>query len=288
MSKKIHLLVIILAFFVAVVIVYTTYLQTEVPDTTHPAFHKTQNTNQPSINDCYSYENLPDNNEPIVIEGFLTKHGWAKDKYSYCAAGSDYFLLTTINNRKYPISYSKDLEAFKNKVVDIKGKLKVFHKGCAPCDGPAQCMETGCKNIEVEEINSAQKSTDQNFTIQDLQMTMPKTWQLDKQSDSTVFLQTDYQPYNVLLVLRVRNTSQQDAEDGFDFTKTPSAEIFKLACGGTLACNGAIIGDETYTFSWSIQTSQPVPKDLDSIWVPEHNVTQEDIWAILKTITKIN
>jgi hypothetical protein len=136
------------------------------------------------------------------------------------------------------------------------------------------------------------------LNIHDIKMTIPDKWSIDKRIENVenitgytrVYIKTDYQPYNVFLVVDVKKNNEYDIEwykgerRGGDYTKIKDGEIFKYFCAPGLACNGAIVNGDVYTFGWDIESDQSIPENLDGIWMPDHNVTQEDIWNILLSI----
>jgi len=136
----------------------------------------------------------------------------------------------------------------------------------------------------------SEKST--TFSIQGIQMTIPNDWNIDKQTESEIYIKTNYKPYDVFLVLNIEKNKEQNIEwykknrDGFDYTEVKNGEIFKIACGGG-TCNGAILNNDVYVFKWNIKSNQPAPKNLTGIWEPDNNISSNDIWNILQSI-KIN
>ena len=56
------------------------------------------------------------------------------------------------------------------------------------------------------------------------------------------------------------------------------------ACGGPMSCWIVNNGVLNYEFSWNVQGNEPPPANLDGIWSPTANFTNDDITAIMKSM----
>lgn len=135
----------------------------------------------------------------------------------------------------------------------------------------------------------------QEVTIADkIALDLPHGWTLIEQNEKYAIVQTDYKPYNVQLYMYY----EVGPEDGVEFVNTdrsgphyakiPDGEIFQSACGGNLGCFIAVIDQDTYKINFGIKSDQPAPENLNEIWIPQHNVSQEDLWKALRTIRKLS
>ncbi len=129
--------------------------------------------------------------------------------------------------------------------------------------------------------------------IDNFEIKLPNGWYfLEKGEYGDIYVRTDYKPYNIDLLINYNKNYKSDIEDykinrkGFDYTKINDGEIFKIACGGALSCNGAIVGNDLYTFGFGVRSDQKPPENLDGIWTPDHNITQEKIQNIMLSIKK--
>lgn len=121
----------------------------------------------------------------------------------------------------------------------------------------------------------------------------PKTWSDCKVDGQKISFRTDFEKYNVDLVAEVRETPKEISRGFMDSSVVQekinginNSIIYRIACGGGIACTALNIDDQKfYEINWDIVSSQPVPKNLDGIWVPDHSFTYDDIWTILRSIS---
>lgn len=125
-----------------------------------------------------------------------------------------------------------------------------------------------------------------------IELSYPSTWGDCTVDDSDFTFRTNYTPYDVDLSILVRKNNPKDngfkKNDGFIYEDIEGGRIFQDSCGGPLACNVVILGDDLYYLGWSIESSQKAPDNLDEIWVPDHNVDNVIIWNILRTVKEID
>ena len=121
----------------------------------------------------------------------------------------------------------------------------------------------------------------------------PKTWGDCKVDGQKISFHTDFQKYNVDLVADIREISKETADQSFiahniKQEKVPGAlnsTIYDVTCGGGIACTALNINDKKfYEINWDIVSNQPVPENLDGVWVPDYSFTYDDIWTILRSI----
>ncbi len=106
--------------------------------------------------------------ENLQVSGVLKKRAWAKSRESYCAGGSDYFVLeegetsTVLNSAWDPLyargtgkkSYEtmfKTFSKWENRAVAIEGTLVAIEKPIDP-DSTEQQADLYCTAIRVEKI----------------------------------------------------------------------------------------------------------------------------------------
>ncbi len=120
----------------------------------------------------------------------------------------------------------------------------------------------------------------------------PENWGDCKVDGQKISFRTDFKKYNVDLVAEIRETSKEMAQGFMDYSikqekinSIDNAIIYRGACGGGIACSILNVNDQKfYEINWTVKSSQPVPEDLDGVWVPEYSFTDDDIWTILKSI----
>lgn len=136
---------------------------------------------------------------------------------------------------------------------------------------------------EVNKVNNILK-------ISNIQMEFPEGWIVSSVTKNEAKILTDYPNYQVYLTLRLNvNDSTADSSYKSAGTKinTNYGEIFNVQGGGPKGWTGALINGNKYSFVWNIESNQPVPENLDGIWVPDSNVTSEVLLDITKTVKPI-
>jgi len=121
----------------------------------------------------------------------------------------------------------------------------------------------------------------------------PKTWGDCKVDGQKIYFRTDFKKYNVDLIAEVRETSKELAQGFMDYNikqekidGIKNSIVYRVACGGGIACTALNINDQKfYEINWDIKSNQPVPKNLDGIWVPDYSFTDDNIWTILRSIS---
>jgi len=139
--------------------------------------------------------------------------------------------------------------------------------------------------------------SDNKISFRHIEITLPVGWKVEKSkqinnSMTNYYIKTDYQPHTVYAGLDIKIITDSISKQSYSSFpiqfSVGDIKIFQEACGGAISCDGAIVGDEIYTFGWVVEDSSQVPPaNLDGIWSPEHNITREKIDSILKTIKKI-
>lgn len=134
-------------------------------------------------------------------------------------------------------------------------------------------------------INSVNK-----VTLSDIKLTIPSNWKIESNDGKSAKILTDYQPYKVELSINLENDilTKSNYESGFGNTKTKYGEAFKVAQGGGFNVTGIKINEKLYSFSWEITSNEPIPSNLDGIWTPKHNVSEEDMWDVTISAEPIN
>jgi len=166
--------------------------------------------------------------------------------------------------------------------------------GCNTCscdiNGNIACTEKACAATSSS-TKTATPSSQKVLKISDIQMTLPSGWTVTSVVKNTAKILTDYKKYKVSLILNL-DKDNAAAESAYrsksSVTKIQGGEVFNVAGGGSIGLTGALLNDKKYLFTWDIESNQPVPKDLDQVWVPDNNVTSEILMTITKSIKPIN
>lgn len=150
-------------------------------------------------------------------------------------------------------------------------------------------------NIQLQDEDVSVSQSGNLITIDDIQMELPDSWSFIRKDEyNSIYIRTDYKPYDVDLVIDYRKNPKlfkedyKDTRGGYDYTKIADGEIFKVPCGGALACTGAIIGNDIYEIGFLVESNQNPPENLGELWTPDNNITDDKIWDIMLSIQKIN
>jgi hypothetical protein len=168
----------------------------------------------------------------------------------------------------------------------------------------------GCKSVEKNNSNSiiqrsptssVQTATStpngdasvKKFTIQGFAMTVPDKYSVVKVENTKAWVKTDDKEYDVKLVLEVKKEDntffEKNANEPGENQRIKDGELFRVyGASGVLAWDGVVLPVGIYSLVWTVESNEPVPKDLDGVWSPETKVTSEDIWNIEKTIEVVS
>lgn len=160
--------------------------------------------------------------------------------------------------------------------------------GYSWCEAKQKCLRSW------EEI--CEETGDLNMRLCDnvvlgLQFSYPKNWGDCRIEDNNIYFRTDFEKYNVDLVAEIKkiDTSKTDIKEffasGWNNEKiSENIEIFEVPCGGAILCGGIKINNNIYTIDWVVSSDQKVPENLDGIWVPENDVTKDQILSIMRSV----
>jgi hypothetical protein len=170
--------------------------------------------------------------------------------------------------------------------------------GCNTCscaaNGNIVCTEKACDSTvsATSKITPTKTATTSSqkaslLKISDIQMTLPSGWTVTSVVKNTAKILTDYKKYKVSLILNL-DKDNAAAESAYrsksSVTKIQGGEVFNVASGGTIGSTGALLNNKKYLFNWTIESNQPVPKDLDQVWVPESDITDKLLLSITESI----
>ncbi|MFA6436350.1 MAG: hypothetical protein WCW30_04425 [Candidatus Gracilibacteria bacterium] len=119
--------------------------------------------------------------------------------------------------------------------------------------------------------------------------TLPSDWTLVSQTETTAKISIpDYETYTLSLNMELIETETgiwelPDSETTVE-TTSDGVEIYNIGCGGVFDCGNLAYGPRVYNYSFTIESTEPVPENLDGIWVPNSSVSHEDIAAFISTL----
>lgn len=146
----------------------------------------------------------------------------------------------------------------------------------------------GTKEIIETEPDCTKTHTISTNTVQvvDLKFTTKTPWIVTYETKHFACILTESKPYLVYMLFEARKNPIDNPNDSkYDSRQVTYGEIFKVACGGGF-CAGANVGSDVYEFNYSVQSTQPAPADLDGIWNPDNNITDDQVNKLLSTISK--
>lgn len=146
-------------------------------------------------------------------------------------------------------------------------------------------------------------SSDKTFNVADLEFKIPENWSLvsiEKDIKNTkvisnyVYYQikflTDYKPYKVyaLASIHINNTNKNDYICDWNPIKTQYGQVCEISGSGYGHFYINLNNGKNYYISWGIESNQSPPKDLDGLWSPDNNLTNEIMMDFCKSTKPIN
>lgn len=158
----------------------------------------------------------------------------------------------------------------------------------AQLENPVMSDPEGGNTSSVQDDQISDQNTEGAVPIESVKMDMPSSWTVKNIQNRMYIKDNDVKSnYDTSLVLNVKTTQNdvtdmkalQDEGAGTDFTDVEDGKIFKVPNCGALACYGAIIRDNIYSFNWDIQTNDPNPQNA------RNDFSTDAIWNAMKTVT---
>lgn len=143
--------------------------------------------------------------------------------------------------------------------------------------------QTATSNDATKTTNTTTSSSENILIISDLQINLPKDWKIYFTSQNIAKILTETNPYKVYLTVSV-SKSENSSELYKDIPNNTSyGWVSTCARGGPMACINTKLNNNYYELIWTIDSDQPIPKDLDGAWLPDHKTQSEDLLNIVKT-----
>jgi hypothetical protein len=100
-----------------------------------------------------------------------------------------------------------------------------------------------------------------------------------------VRIKTETKPYDVFLTLETTKPVEISLDAMKTVFHTPDLTIYEDSCLGEVACYVVehADGKGLTAFGWNVSGTQPVGKNTDGGWYPNHKFTSDDILELMKT-----
>lgn len=144
------------------------------------------------------------------------------------------------------------------------------------------------ENVDTE--TSSETSTDRTYDemwlrLGDLSFYLPKGWSVAEEMQESegivrASLNVPDSKYDVKLTMTVTEGTTYDDQE--PLAQNQEAKVYLVPCGGAYACYALVFLDEyEREFDFDILSNEPVPENLDGIWTPRTEVTQEELIEFL-------
>ncbi|MFA6529214.1 MAG: hypothetical protein WCT46_06815 [Candidatus Gracilibacteria bacterium] len=152
--------------------------------------------------------------------------------------------------------------------------------GCSTTPEVSQNIET---LDPIETVDAVDSVTLKFFTF-----TLPSGWKLISQTDSTAKISIpNYESYELSLDMSlIQSFDEESAPTSEDTVKTTDegVQIYKIGCGGVFDCGNLAAFGDVFEYTFDIESTEPVPADLDGVWAPNSSVSHDDIDAFIATV----
>ncbi len=115
-------------------------------------------------------------------------------------------------------------------------------------------------------------------------MEIPENWQVQANRSDELVLVTETSPYVITETIEIGEL--EEITDSYtEVDETDYVTIYQIGCAPAMGCYAVEIDDEIFSMDWNIvESTEPVPDDLDGVWFPDANFDSDDIETILSSI----
>ena len=157
--------------------------------------------------------------------------------------------------------------------------------------------ETKTVSMVTSEPSPTITNSDKTFKVAGLEFEIPSNWSLISAGENlkysnknyeyySVKFLTDYKLYKVyaLADIRIDNTNKNNYLcDIWNPIKTQSGQVCQVAGSGYGHFYINLNNGKNYYISWGVESNQSPPKDLDGLWSPDNNLTDETMMNFVKS-----
>lgn len=174
----------------------------------------------------------------------------------------------------------------------MKSKLLLLVSLLILVSSVSACSFKNNETKEVQEVGDSSAQITKKCNVGKVLFEYPGTWGECAKTENGVSFRTDYDAYQVDLVLSLNVVTKEkygnrERPANVNELTNGNGEFFEEAQGGTLMGGLIRLNDNYYRFDFSITSSQPAPEELDGIWAPDHDVSKDILLSILRS-AKLN
>jgi hypothetical protein len=131
-------------------------------------------------------------------------------------------------------------------------------------------------------------SSSSTLTIAPFSFELPVGFTLISQSDNTAQIAIpNVENYELSLdmLLVEESDSVLPVEWSDEITLTNErVQIYNVGCGGPLYCGNLALDGVPYSYSFTLNSTEVAPENIDGIWLPQSSVTPEDLAVLISTV----
>lgn len=143
------------------------------------------------------------------------------------------------------------------------------------------CSTTTEQPIVEEPVEEVVISNE--LVIAPFAFTFPAGWSAEEEGNGMVISVPDA-TYEVQLVMTLEADGAEPIEGTEMMATEENIQIYNIGCGGAYYCGNLMFDGQSYNYAFQVESTEPVPENLDGIWTPSIDVTQEDLADFIGTV----
>jgi hypothetical protein len=137
---------------------------------------------------------------------------------------------------------------------------------------------TGCSSTK----------TVSNLELESFTFEMPTDWTLISQTENSAEIAIpSVEQFELVLEMQLNKLySNSLPVEGTDevITTADNIQLYNLGCGGALYCGNIAYNQTAYAYQFTVTSTEPAPENIDSIWIPQVSITQDDLKNFISTV----
>lgn len=133
----------------------------------------------------------------------------------------------------------------------------------------------GCESAENEQL----------VTLQDFSVEAPDHWDVIYYASNEAQFKTPDPSFMDYLIMDVQEVSDFEAAEASIAATNEATEVvvYDDACGGALDCFTLQVGESHYSVTFTVESTETPPADLDGVWAPQVEVSTQELIDLLMT-----